>query len=110
MSEFGFQSLPSLETYAPVLGKDDMRRDSDLLAFRQRHEEGNEQIELMISMHFNLPPVAPAAGAPPTAQEQLLDDFIYLTQVWWKRGPWLDSGIRYWLLCLMSVLIKRFSE
>jgi beta-mannosidase len=45
VSEFGFQSLPSWETYSEVLDEEDWSPGSGLLSFRQRHEQGNEQME-----------------------------------------------------------------
>lgn len=80
VSEFGFQSLPSVETYRQALAPQDLRRDSHVLSFRQRHGDGNAQLEHMISLHFPLPPVAPPANSAFT-QEQVFDSFTYLTQV-----------------------------
>lgn len=56
VSEFGFQSLPSFETYSEVLSSEDWSRNSDLLYFRQKKEGGNDQVEYMIGLHFNVPP------------------------------------------------------
>jgi beta-mannosidase len=35
VSEHGFQSFPSMDTYKHVIEAEDMSRDSDLLAYRQ---------------------------------------------------------------------------
>jgi beta-mannosidase len=46
VSEFGFQSQPSFETYRSVLNKTtDYFKDSEVLKYRQRHEGGNEEME-----------------------------------------------------------------
>lgn len=80
ISEFGFQSLPSYETYSRVLSPEDYNRNSDVLNFRQRHDGGNAQIEFMVDKHFKLPPVTVADGNV-TTQRQVFDDYLYLTQV-----------------------------
>jgi beta-mannosidase len=49
ISEHGFQSFPSFESYAPVTAPEDHSRDSWLLFYRQRHQLGNEQVEKMIA-------------------------------------------------------------
>jgi hypothetical protein len=89
ISEFGFQSLPSYETYSQVLSAEDWNRNSDLLNFRQRHDGGNAQIEFMIDKHFKLPP-ASAPDGNLTTQRKVFDDFLYLTQVrlGGGEGPW----------------------
>lgn len=84
ISEFGFQSLPSYETYSGVLSVEDYNRNSDLLNFRQRHDGGNAQIEFMVDKHFKLPPVTVADGNA-TRQRQVFDDYLYLTQVQTRR-------------------------
>jgi beta-mannosidase len=49
VSEFGFQSMPSFLAYEPVTTPEDWDPDSTLLLYRQRHEDGNEQIEAQIT-------------------------------------------------------------
>ena len=55
ISEHGFQSFPSYETYAPVTAPQDRSRDSWLLFYRQRHQDGNAQVERMMHRHFRVP-------------------------------------------------------
>jgi len=55
VSEFGFQSQPSFATYESVLSPEDYDRDSDILVYRQRHEDGNQQMTDQIARHFNFP-------------------------------------------------------
>ena len=107
VSEFGFQSLPSLLTYAPVLSQadGDYGWNSTMMNYRQRHGQGNEQMRAMMALHFNLPD-----AADPTQQ---FDDWIYLTQAtqslcyrtaltYWRRikseAPGQTMGIIYWQL------------
>lgn len=111
VSEFGFQSLPSFETYAKALAPADYNRKSEMLLFRQRHEGGNDQIEYMIDLHFKLPP-AEAAGGGAAAQAKVFDDYLYLTQLQqsrcyetaitnWRRqkgAPARTMGALYWQL------------
>lgn len=44
ISEHGFQSFPSFRAYRTVTVAEDWSRDSALLAYRQRHQYGNEQV------------------------------------------------------------------
>lgn len=55
ISEFGFQSTPSFLSYEPVTIPEDWSSDSDLMLYRQRHENGNPQMDQQISKHFNFP-------------------------------------------------------
>ena len=43
VSEHGFQSFPSFRSYRAVTAAEDWSRDSELLAYRQRHPDGNAQ-------------------------------------------------------------------
>lgn len=110
ISEHGFQSFPSFDTYKSVLEEQDMNRDSDLLAYRQRHEDGNDQLLNMIEKHFSVPA---ATSSDPTKQEELFDEYCWLTQVQqarcyetalttWRRLKSIASiktmGILYWQL------------
>jgi beta-mannosidase len=45
VSEFGFQSQPSFQTYSSVLNATDFFKDSEMMLYRQRHEGGNKQME-----------------------------------------------------------------
>jgi beta-mannosidase len=48
ISEFGSQSHPSFLTYRPVLNDADMHPNSEVIRFRQRHENGDAQMEKQV--------------------------------------------------------------
>lgn len=52
VSEFGYMSLPSFETYASESGPGDWYVAAELMRWRTRHENGIEQIQRQIGMHF----------------------------------------------------------
>lgn len=93
ISEFGFQSLPSFESYSKVTSMEDWNRKSDLIGYRQRHEKGNEQIDYMIDLHFRLPPALSADNNALT-QKKLFDDFLYLSQL--QQSRCYDTAITNW--------------
>jgi beta-mannosidase len=110
VSEHGFQSFASLDAYASVLAPEDLSRDSAVLAFRQRHEGGNDQVLAMVGRHFTVPA---ASSADPAEQQELFDEYCWLTQVQqarcyetafatWRRYKSADAiktmGILYWQL------------
>lgn len=72
-SEFGIQSWCSMETLAPVSLPPDWDLDSDFVAHRQHHDNGNEQIRDEIAMHMKLPTA--------TNRTKRFIDFIYLSQI-----------------------------
>ena len=55
ISEFGFQTMPSFLSYNDVVEQEDWDVNSKLLSYRQRHENGNDQIQEQIEKHFILP-------------------------------------------------------
>jgi hypothetical protein len=97
-SEFGFQSIPSLQTLKPFLSKDgeDYNLTSGAMEFRQRSfRVGNKAILEHISRHFRVP-----TGFQET---------IYVSQVLqalsiktacehWRRQKEICSGAMYWQL------------
>ena len=110
ISEHGFQSFPSLDSYSKVLIPADYQRDSAVLQFRQRHENGNTEVQDMAQRHFTLPD---ATSDDPDEQKELFDEYCWLTQVQqarcyetalatWRRYKSIDSintmGILYWQL------------
>jgi beta-mannosidase len=110
ISEHGFQSFPSFDTYYSVLAQEDMNRDSDVLAYRQRHENGNNEVLAMLQKHFSVPD---ATSSDPSVQQELFDEYCWLTQVQqarcyetafttWRRLKSTPSvmtmGILYWQL------------
>lgn len=75
VSEFGFQSQPSFATYKGVLNETDYFKDSTVVAYRQRHEGGNEQMTDQITKHFFMPSLSLVPG------EQGFNDYLYLTGI-----------------------------
>ncbi|GJQ66746.1 hypothetical protein Trydic_g4686 [Trypoxylus dichotomus] len=55
-SEYGLQSLPSVATMRSVAyNASDLQYDSAFLQHRQHHPNGNMEMKLLISLHFQLP-------------------------------------------------------
>ena len=75
VSEFGFQSQPSFATYKSVLNETDYFKDSTVVAYRQRHEDGNTQMTDQIVKHFYMPSLSLVPG------EQGFNDYLYLTGI-----------------------------
>ena len=83
VSEFGFQSHPSFDSFARVTAKEDWARDSRMVLFRQRHSGGNEEMDRQIARTFVLPPAAPPADGAVVVADAATECFrhwIYLTQ------------------------------
>ena len=117
ISEHGFQSFPSYESYAPVTdaARGDHSRDSWVLFYRQRHQNGNEQVEKMMGRHYRVPPAnatsAAAATAAATAsgaasgaasahtiasrnQSTLFADYLWLTQL--QQARCYETAFAQW--------------
>jgi hypothetical protein len=73
VSEYGWQSFPSLRTLQPDSVPTDWSPYSDLMRHRQHHAQGTEQIESMLDRMFH-----PPNATDPTRR---FDDFLYLGQV-----------------------------
>lgn len=118
VSEFGFQSLPSLHTWSSVTdaNEGDLAWNSTLMYYRQRHPNGNAQLRDQMARHFKLPPLDdennPRAQAS-TSSSSPFDSWVYLTQsvqslcyrTWiqhWRRikqeTPGRTMGVLYWQL------------
>ena len=109
VSEHGFQSFPSFRLYRNVTAPADWSRESSQLFYRQRHEHGNEQVLAMIGRHYAVPP---ANASDAATQQQIFDDYLWLTQLQqarcyetafgeWRRlraAPAHTMGILYWQL------------
>ena len=83
VSEFGFQSHPSFDSFATVTSKEDWSRDSRMVLFRQRHSGGNEEMDRQIARTFVLPPAAPPADGAVVVADAATECFrhwVYLTQ------------------------------
>lgn len=108
VSEFGFQSLPSIETWSNVLSEEDgdFIWNSTMMLYHQRHPSGNDQLQAQLERHFQLPNTTESTI-------QLFEDWIYLTQSvqslcyrtalqYWRSikhtTPGRTMGILYWQL------------
>ena len=85
VSEFGFQSMPSFLTYQPVTSEVDGDWDpnSDLLLYRQRHEGGNEQMQVQMERHFKLP--LDTDTCIDLSHATYFDNYLYLNQIQQSR-------------------------
>ncbi len=95
VSEFGFQSLPPLETVKTYAAKADWNMTSYIMEHHQRNDAGNGKIITYLTDHFRMP-----------------KDFVslvYLTQIlqaeavrtgveFWRRSKACTSGALYWQL------------
>ena len=95
VSEFGFQSLPPLETIRTYADEADWNMTSYIMEHHQRNEAGNGKIVKYLTDHFRMP-----------KDFELL---VYLTQVlqaecvrtgveYWRRNRRRTSGTLYWQL------------
>ncbi|HOC22378.1 MAG TPA: glycoside hydrolase family 2 protein [Anaerolineae bacterium] len=95
VSEFGFQSLPPLETVRTYAEPADWNMTSYIMEHHQRNEAGNGKIIHYLTDHFRLPKDFPA--------------LVYLSQVlqaecvrtgveFWRRSRECTSGTLYWQL------------
>lgn len=76
-TEYGFQALPSVHSWATVAdpsNDDDWSFNGALLSNRQHHPLGNFEMELQVSSRFGLPKTN-------LSTRRGLEDMIYLTQV-----------------------------
>jgi len=115
ISEFGFQTMPSYLAYRPVTLPEDWFPNSPLLRYRQRHEDGNEQMEEQILRHFHLPATcasttgttgSSSASRPkeeiltssPSAasmqQQREFDMYLYLTNI--QQGRCYETAFNKW--------------
>ena len=86
ISEFGWQSLPSLFTWQQISEPSDWSYRSPLSLFRQHHEGGYDQMEQGIRRYFNFPNA--------TDPIQLFNDTIYMTQV--HQSYCYSQAINHW--------------
>ena len=74
VSEYGFQSYPSILSFIPVINEmSDLDFDSPYMLHRQHHPDGNIQLLNQIRMHFKLP--------NNTNKVTRFDNLIFLTQI-----------------------------
>ena len=95
VSEFGFQSLPSLETVRTYADEADWNMTSYMMEHHQRNAAGNGKIITYMTDHFRLP--------------RDFESLVYLTQLlqaeavrtgveYWRRNRRCTSGTLYWQL------------
>lgn len=95
VSEFGFQSLPALETIRAYADESEWNMTSYIMEHHQRNEVGNSKIITYMADHFRLP--------------KDFESLVYLTQVlqaeavrtgveYWRRNRRCTGGTLYWQL------------
>ncbi len=78
--------MPSFQAYKPVSDPTDWTVNSDLMLYRQRHEDGNSQIEAQIAKHFRLPDSS-------VETQKSFDDYLFLT------GMTIFKSMSCYLIC-----------
>lgn len=95
VSEFGFQSLPPLETIRTYADEDDWNMTSYMMEHHQRNAAGNGKIITYMTDHFRLPKDFPSL----VYLTQLLQAEAVRTGVeFWRRSMDCTSGALYWQL------------
>ncbi len=95
VSEFGFQSLPPLETVRTYADEADWNMTSYIMEHHQRNDAGNGKIINYLTDHFQMP--------------KDFASLVYLTQIlqaeavrtgveFWRRSKACTSGALYWQL------------
>jgi len=95
VSEFGFQSLPPLETIRTYADESEWNMTSYIMEHHQRNAAGNSKIITYMTDHFRLP--------------KDFESLVYLTQLLqaecvrtgvehWRRNRHRNSGALYWQL------------
>lgn len=80
VSEFGYQSFPSVETVADVVPEDQHNPTAPLMEHHQRNEGGNKRILQRMADHFRMP--------------SNFDDFVYLSQI--QQGMAIRTAVEHW--------------
>ncbi len=80
ISEFGFQSAPSMETVKKFTLPEDRNPQSKVIEFHNKQPFGQERLWFFILVHFKL-----AVN---------LNRFVYLTQI--NQGEAMKTGIEHW--------------
>eukprot|EP01129_Flabellula_baltica_P008646 TRINITY_DN3459_c0_g1_i1.p1 TRINITY_DN3459_c0_g1~~TRINITY_DN3459_c0_g1_i1.p1 ORF type:complete len:875 (-),score=163.30 TRINITY_DN3459_c0_g1_i1:26-2650(-) len=73
VSEYGFQSFPSLITWEPVTKPSDLHINSTLMRHRQHHPHGTEEIVNQFAYHFKF--------ENGTDDTNVFKNFVYLSQI-----------------------------
>ncbi|MGC9346893.1 MAG: beta-mannosidase [Anaerolineae bacterium] len=94
VSEFGFQSLPPLDTVRTYAAEADWNMTSYIMEHHQRNASGNGKIITYMTAHFRMPKDFPSL----IYLSQLLQAEAVRTGVeFWRRNP-STSGALYWQL------------
>ncbi|ADB63454.1 glycoside hydrolase family 2 sugar binding protein (plasmid) [Haloterrigena turkmenica DSM 5511] len=80
VSEFGYQSFPSVDALSSVLPDNELNPTAPLMEHHQRHEEGNRTILQRMAALFRIP--------------FSFADFVYLSQV--QQGLAMKVAIEHW--------------
>lgn len=72
MSEFGFQGIPMIESWATIAPKDQLKMSSKVLKIHQKHPTGYETIHAYLLRDYKVPAAA--------------EDFFYVSQLLQARG------------------------
>ncbi|MBO3800393.1 MAG: glycoside hydrolase family 2 protein [Candidatus Brockarchaeota archaeon] len=80
ISEFGFQSAPSMETIRRFTAPEDRHPQSRVIESHNKQVFGQERLWFFLLAHFKM--------------VSRLEDFVYLTQV--NQGDALKTGIEHW--------------
>jgi beta-mannosidase len=94
ISEFGFQTMPSFLTYEPVTIEQDWYLNSNLMLYRQRHENGNDQITQQVEKHFNLPSQCFYDNHESKGTQRYYDMFLYLVGI--QQSRCYETAINRW--------------
>jgi beta-mannosidase len=92
VSEFGFQTMPSFLTYKPVSTVPDWDASSPLMEYRQRHQDGNAQIEAQMTRHFDLPNTCPLPQDKLSGRH--FDMYLYLVTL--QQGRCYETAVNRW--------------
>ena len=84
MSEFGFQSMPSFESFSKISVSSDWGMSSDLVLYRQRGYDYS-MMESLMKKHFIVPP------SREKIDKKLFDQFIFISQV--QQGRCYEESI-----------------
>ncbi|RDI70189.1 beta-mannosidase [Halopelagius longus] len=80
VSEFGYQSFPSVSTLSDVVPEDQLNPTAPLMEHHQRHENGNGKILGQMTDYFRFP--------------FSFDGFVYLSQV--QQALAMKTAIEHW--------------
>lgn len=80
VSEFGYQSFPSVETLADVIPANQRNPTAPMMEHHQRNEGGNKRILQRMGDHFRMP--------------SRFEDFVYLSQL--QQGVAIRTAVEHW--------------